>query len=102
MLTALILLQAVAAAPGTKPDIELDIRARARSVTIEQTGEARLEIRAEPDAGSRVEARVTPKAEGRRELRNVEVAIHGEARIGEGIDAEADANAQAMETRSPE
>ena len=100
LVTALLLLQA--AAPSTKPDIELEIRARARSVTIEQKGEARLEIRAEPDAGSKVEARVTPKAEERRELRNVEVAIHGEARIGEGVGIDVDADAEAVETRSPD
>ena len=102
MLSALILLQAVAAAPSAKPDIELDIRARARSVTIEQKGDARLEIRAEPDAGSRVEARVTPRAEGRTELRNVTVAIHGEARIGEGVGVAVEADADPVETRSPD
>jgi hypothetical protein len=100
MLSLLILLQAMSAEP--RPDIELDIRARARSVQIEQKGEARLELRAEPDAGSRVEARVTPKAAGRTKLRNVDVAIHGEARIGDGVSVETQASAEAAETRSPD
>src|SRR5687767_13453275 len=87
MLLSLILLQAAAASPVTQlPDLELDIRARARSVEIEQKGEATLEVTAEPDAGSRVEARVVPKAAGRTKLRNVQVDIHAEARIGERIE----------------
>jgi hypothetical protein len=79
MLTLLALLQAASA----QPDIELNIRARARSVEIERKGEAKLEVRAEPDAGSRVEARVEPKAEGRTSLRNVEVNIRAAASIAD-------------------
>jgi hypothetical protein len=82
MLGALLLLQA-AAQPA--PDIELNIRARARSVEIERKGEAKLQVRAEPDAGSRVEARVEPLPEGRASLRTVEVDVRAEARIGEGV-----------------
>ena len=78
---ALLLLQA-AAAQTALPDIELNIRARARSVEIERKGEAKLEVRAEPDADSRVEARTTPEAKGRTRLRNVEVNLRAEARIG--------------------
>jgi SH3-like domain-containing protein len=79
MLTLLALLQAAAA----QPDIELNIRARAKSVEIQQKGEAKLEVRAEPDAGSRVEARVEPKAEGRTKLRNVEVNIRAQASVAD-------------------
>jgi hypothetical protein len=100
VLTALFLLQA--AATAAKPDIELDIRARARSVEIVQKGEARLELKAEPDAGSRVEARVTPKAQGRTRLRNVDVSIHGEARLSEGAAAAVKAAAGSTETGSPD
>ena len=87
MLLSLILLQA-AAAPASPPlpDIELNVRARARSVEIEQKGQATLEMTAEPDAGSRVEARVAPKAAGKTRLRNVQVDIHAEARIGDGVE----------------
>ena len=76
-----ILLAMQAASPP--PDIELNLRATARSVKIEQRGEAKLEVRAGPDAGSRTESRVTPPVDGKTELRNVTVEVHAEARIGE-------------------
>ena len=75
-----ILLAMQAASPP--PDVELNVRATARSVKIEQKGEAKLEVRAGPDAGSRTETRVTPPADGKTELRNVTVELHAEARIG--------------------
>jgi uncharacterized protein (DUF58 family) len=95
MLGALLLLQATASTPDTFPDIELNVRARARSVTIERKGEAKLEVRAEPDAGSRVEVRVEPLPEGRTELRNVEVNVRAEARIGEGVEIRTEAETAA-------
>jgi hypothetical protein len=81
MLTALFLL-AMQAAAAPPPDIELNVRATARSVKIERKGETKLEVRAGPDAGSRAETRVVPPAEGKTELRNVTVELHAEARIG--------------------
>jgi hypothetical protein len=66
-----------------QPDIELSISARAKSVEIERKGEAKLEVRAEPDAGSRVEARVEPKAEGRTKLRNVRVEVRAQASVAD-------------------
>lgn len=83
----LILLQAAAA---QAPDIELNVNLRARSVTIEQKGEARLEVRGE-GPGNRVDVKVEPKAEGRTELRNVTVDIHAEASIQQGVKIEAQA-----------
>jgi hypothetical protein len=92
MLLSLLFLQAAAAQAGAPlPDIELNIHARARSVEIEQKGEAKLEIVAEPDAGSRVDVRVEPRSNGRTSLRNVQVDIKGEARIGEGVEISAEA-----------
>ena len=85
-----LLLQAAAPAPAL-PDIELNIRARARSVEIQQKGEAKLEVRADPDAGSVVEARVEPEGRGAAKLRNVQVNVRGEARIGGGTEIRADA-----------
>ncbi|HEY0148304.1 MAG TPA: hypothetical protein VGB70_04805 [Allosphingosinicella sp.] len=93
MLLALLLAQA--AAPKALPDIELNIRARAKSVEIERKGEAKLEVRAAPDAGSRAEARVEPLPEGRTTLRNVEVNVRAEARIGEGVEIDASAETAA-------
>ena len=87
MLVALALLQA---APTAAPDIELNIHARARSVTIRQKGEARLEVRGE-GPGNRVEVRVEPKPDGRTKLRNVTVDVHAEASAHEGLKIDAKA-----------
>jgi hypothetical protein len=106
MLLPLFLLQVAATDPaiGAKPDIELNLRAHARSIEIQQKGEATLQVSADPDAGSKVETRVTPKANGRSKLRNVDVTVHGEARIGEGVkvDAQAAAESPPAETSAPE
>jgi hypothetical protein len=76
------------------PDIELDLRARARSVEIERKGEARIELRgAEP--GTRLDARVEPPAEGRTRLRNVTVRVHARASVGQGAKVEAEAETPA-------
>ncbi|MEA2999981.1 MAG: hypothetical protein QOK17_1814 [Sphingomonadales bacterium] len=90
MLPLLALLQAAA------PDIELNVHLRAKRVTIEQKGEARLAVHAEPDAGSRVETNMQPKPEGRRELRNVTVDIHAQAST-----ADSPQNSAAAETAPP-
>jgi hypothetical protein len=81
----LILLQAAAA---QAPDIELNLRARAKSVRIERKGEARLDVQGE-GPGNRVDVRVEPKAEGRTELRNVTVDIYAEASVQEGVKIDA-------------
>ena len=83
----LILLQAAAT---QAPDIELNLSLRAKSVRIDQKGEARLEVRGE-GPGNRVEVKVEPKAEGRTELRNVTVDVHAEASIQQGVKIDAEA-----------
>lgn len=83
---SLLLLQAAAQAP----DIELNLSARARSVTIERKGEAKLEVRGQ-GPGNRVEVKVEPKAEGRTELRDVAVDVHAEASVEEGVEIDAQA-----------
>ena len=92
MLSLLLLLQAA----NPAPDIELNIRARARSVEIRQKGEAKLEVRGDVD-GSGVEAKVTPPAEGRTKLRNVTVDIRAAASVGTGLEISAEA-----ETATPQ
>ena len=77
MLIALAILQAAAT---QAPDIELDVRARFKSLKIERKGEARLEVRGE-GPGNRVEAKIEPKAQGRTELRNVRIDVHAEASV---------------------
>ena len=78
-----ILLQA---ANPALPDIELRVQARARSVTIERKGETRLEVHAGPDGGSRIDSLVTPRAEGRTNLRNISVDIHAAANIADPVE----------------
>lgn len=95
MLTALFLIAMQASAPA--PDIELNVRATARSVKIERKGETKLEARAGPDAGSRTETRVIPPAEGKTELTNVTFELHAEARIGESRE-----NPPEAETSTPQ
>lgn len=92
----MILLVLFQAAAVQAPDIELNLKARARSVTIERKGEARLEVRGE-GPGNRVEVRVEPKAEGRRELRDVSVDLHAEASVQDGVKIDA-----AAETGTPQ
>jgi hypothetical protein len=85
MIVALMVMQA---ATPSAPDIELNIHARARSVTIEQKGEARLEVRGE-GPGNRVDVKVEPKAQGRTELRDVTVDVHAEASVQDGVKIDA-------------
>jgi hypothetical protein len=86
----MILLFLLQAAAAQVPDIELNLSARARSVTIEQKGEAKLEVRGD-GPGNRVDVKVEPKAEGRTELRDVTVDVHAEASVGEGVKIGAEA-----------
>ncbi|TFI58356.1 hypothetical protein E2493_10235 [Sphingomonas parva] len=100
MLITLFLLQAASA--EIKPDIELNIHARAKSVEIQQKGQATLRVSAEPDAGSAVEATVTPEANGRTQLRNVTVDVRGAARLGESLSVDAAAQAEPAPSTGPE
>jgi hypothetical protein len=92
MLLSVLLLQAAA---NPAPDIELNVHIRAKSVEIERKGEARLEVRAEPDGGSRVQSDVRPASKGATSLKNVEIDIHAEASVTDSpqirIDAETSA-----------
>ena len=83
MLALLLAIQAAAL-----PDIEFHATIAARSVTIEKQGEATLEVRADPGAGSFVKIEA-PKANGRKTLRDVRVQVDAEARIGSEISATA-------------
>jgi hypothetical protein len=71
----LILLAALQA-----PDIQLNVDATIRRVTIERSGEASLEVTGGEGSVVRVEA---PKANGRRTLRNVRVRVRAEARVAD-------------------
>jgi hypothetical protein len=78
MAGAFLLLQA--AAP---PDIELRARVVARELRVASQGEARLEVRAEPDGGSSVEASRHPDVREQTRLRNVTLNLHAGARIAD-------------------
>ena len=97
MIWLTMLLQAAQPAPTAAPDIELNLRLTARSVRIEQKGEAKLEVRAGPDAGSQARAVVTPPARGQSELKDVTVEVRAEARIGDQQQ-----NQEGSETGSPQ
>lgn len=90
----LLLLAVQAASPA--PDIALDVRVHARELKIEQRGEARLELRAEPDGGSQQHTD-KPEAAGRRRLRDVDVHVQAEARIADPAQ-----NTHPAETSSPQ
>jgi hypothetical protein len=83
MLGAALFFAAAAAAwpvPAGPADIEINARVRARELRIEQQGEARLRVRAEPPAGDKVEVeRNLPK--GQRRYRNLDIKLDAEARI---------------------
>ena len=91
-----LLALALVLAQAAPPDLELEIRATVREVRIEQKGETSLEVRAEPDAGSRVDVDRPPSG-GRARLRNVTVRVKAEARIADPAD-----NRPAPETDSPQ
>lgn len=76
MIGALFLLQAIAAPPPA--DIAFHATVRARSLTIEKQGEARLTVRANGQNLVKVEA---PRANGRKTIRNPVVRVDVEARI---------------------
>jgi hypothetical protein len=94
LLLALLATQAAGAAEPA-PDIELNVHATVREVRIRQRGEASLQVRASPDANSRVSV-ARPASDRRPGGRNATVDIHAEARIaGPGT------NSQAPATENP-
>ena len=98
MIALLIALQASA---QPLPDIELEAQVAARRVEIERAEGVRLDVRAEPDAGSDVRvSRNRNAAQGGRTLRNVRVAIDAEARLAPGT-AGAEINPDQTETPQP-
>jgi hypothetical protein len=94
MLLLLILLQAQA------PDIQLNANIRAKSVTIEKRGNVSLKVATSPDGGNVVDVRA-PKGVAAKELRNVEVNVRAEARIGDPLAAPAN-NPPQPETSQPQ
>jgi len=99
MLSILILLQA--ATSQRLPDVELNARVRARSVTIEKQGNASLTVSTSPDGGGNIVDVGAPKANGRRTLRNVEVGVRAEARIADPGSARQN-NPDQAETAQPQ
>ncbi|QDP19378.1 hypothetical protein [Sphingomonas xanthus] len=87
MLALVLLLQTA------QPDIQLNARIEARSMKIERHGEARLEVRSDPDGGNVVKADVSPRTKAK-EQRNVVVTLDAEARIGTDASGDATGTAQ--------
>jgi len=94
-----ILLLLILQASPAPADIELTARVRARSVTIEKQGDARLTVTTDPDGGNLIDV-LAPKPNGRKQLRNVEVNVRAEARIADPAELQK-ANLQQPETASP-
>jgi hypothetical protein len=78
----MIFLMIAAQAAATLPDIEFKADVRARSLTVEKQGEARLSLTTEPEGENIIDVQA-PKANGRKTLRNVRVNVRAEARIGD-------------------
>jgi len=78
----MIFLMLAAQATATLPDIELKADVRARSVTVEKQGEARLSLTTQPEGANIIDVQA-PKANGRKTLRNVRINVRAEARIGD-------------------
>ncbi|MEA3015996.1 MAG: hypothetical protein QOI38_718 [Sphingomonadales bacterium] len=93
----LVLLLQAAAQPA--PDIQLRVDVHADRVRIERRGEASLEVSGGEGSVVRVDA---PEANGRRTLRNVDVRIEADARIGDPQDPPAAQNAEPAETAEPQ
>jgi hypothetical protein len=87
ILAALLLLQPAQPAPpaAAPPEIQLDFRATARRVVVESRGRTSLTVRTAVNGregeGNVVEVEAPELPPGRRELNNVEVRVHAEARI---------------------
>lgn len=94
-----LILLALAQAISPAPDLQIGARVRARRVTIERQGDARLTVTSTPDGGNVVDV-TAPSANGRSELRNVEVGVRAEARIADPGQAR-DNNLDQPETVAP-
>lgn len=82
-----VLQLAAAAAPAGEapplPTIEFQARVSARELTVEQAGEARLDVRAEPSLASDVTVtRNIPK--GQQRYRNLDIRLDAQATIDPG------------------
>lgn len=78
----LLLLLALQAATSL-PTIELTARVEAREVVVERRGQASLTVRAEPDAGSRVEVVERPEGRGQRVIRNYRADLDARAVVAD-------------------
>lgn len=82
------------------PDLQLNANVRARSVTVEKQGNAHLTVTTSPDGGNLVDVRA-PKANGRKTLRDVNVSIRAEARVGDPLTRRDETKAK-LETAPPQ
>ena len=73
-----VLLALAAQTSTAPPDIQLRAQVRARSLTIEQKGTTRLQLTAEPDAGTYIDVKA-PAVD--RTASNITVTVDAQARI---------------------
>ena len=93
MILSILLLQAAQPAPppppspvsAAPPEIQLDFRATARRVVVDNRGRTSLTVRTSANGaegeGNIVDVQAPELPQGRRELNNVEVHVRAEARI---------------------
>ena len=79
---SLLALQAAALPAAPPPDIAFTAQLRARSVTVEKQGEAKLSVTTSPEGANLVDVEA-PRANGQTTLRNVSVKVSVEARIAD-------------------
>lgn len=84
MSLALLILQ-IAAAQAAAPDIELQVRVKAREVQIERRGKASLEVHADPPLIEDVKVDATRLPPGSNTLRDVDITIDAQARIADRL-----------------
>lgn len=82
MILALLLLQSQ---PLPPPDIQLGATVRARSLTVEKAGEARIAVTTDPKGENLIDIQA-PRASGGRSIRNPTIRLQVEARIADPLE----------------
>lgn len=78
---------AAADAPAAtpQPDIQILARVRAKELTIEQQGEARVEVRADPPLVEKVDVQRNQPGVGRTVLRDLDVRLDARASVTDSL-----------------
>ena len=108
MIAVLLLLQAAQPAPITElpPEIQLDVRATARRVVIQNEGRVDLQLRTSANGregeGNVIDVEAPEVPQGRTTLNNVEVRVRAEARIPDPLANSSEPALQDQEPQPPQ